>query len=511
MSPRIDAFIEKLKHWIDVHKFMRMQINGFWYTDGVLYLNSKKAKISFFNLYARTVYVNLEPFLDDSCPAVDVDVYVNGKKQTSWHFEKGVSVEKNLPYWVFDKDQILLDRTLRLRPFWWNKIVFKIKGIDNLQASFRNLCLHYISDLPHKESKFKISYFKYILSKKKKRTIRRLFITTGNFSLINALCYIEETKSDSIKYEDNLLIFGAMTEGFSKTNLQIAQNYHFKKIIIVPIVDLKEECVKNKLSKIDEVISVWQGYTFPTIAKLYPKSKLTIILESIPLFKVSNMLPSKISLLYLNNYMGLLDYAYPNPEFPVWYLNKDIYKGLLTNIREKYSLYINVPKQDKYILFCAPCDLVRMKLPENNMLDMIYKLKEKGYKVLLKKHPRDTYDYTKTEIELLDTSFPVEFYDLSNILCVVGYQSNMLATLAEEIPTFCYIPKEIQSGINPTQDRATYMTKKYVMPIDKLLEIDANSCDFETLSKKLKSMQKDFLKNVGKISEDKEFQKKFSC
>ena len=43
-----------------------------------------------------------------------------------------------------------------------------------------------------------------------------------------------------------------------------------------------------------------------------------------------------------------------------------------------------------------------------------------------------------------------------------------------------------------------------------LLDTNAKDGDFETLSNKFKTMQKDFLKNVGKISEDKEFQQKFT-
>lgn len=505
---KIQSIIRKLRKKMYAHNFIGLHMTGGVSEDGVYRITQNECTIRFFNLYARMIDVDLVSNLDDSFSKVDVDVYVNAKKQTSWHFEKGGSVEKKLPYWVFDTDQILVDRTLRLRPFCGHKIVFKITADTPLPEPPHGLFLRQLSVVPEPRASFKINYFKYMSSPKKKDKVRRLFITTGNFSLINALCYIEETKNNAVQYEDNLLIFGAATQQFSENNLQIAQTHDFNKVMVFPIVDLEEACITNQLERIDEVVLVWQGYAFSTVAKLYPKSKLTVILESIPLFKVRNMLPQPISALYLNKYFGLLDYPYPNPEVPIWYLNKDIYHNLLNDIRKKHNLRVDVPKKDKYVLFCAPCDLVRMKLPENNMLDMIAQIKAAGYKVLLKKHPRDPKDYKDLGIELLDTSFPVEFYDLSNILCVVGYQSNMLATLAEEIPTFSYIPPEIQSGINPTQDRYTYIIKKYIMPVESLVKTKATP-DFDTLQNTFKNMQQEFWKDLCKISEDKELQKKF--
>ena len=104
--------MEKNKQILDINK--NIELIGFFNAENWgRWSNGKECSIRFFNYNAKTVQFDVQAFLHKKHPSLDVDVFVNGKKQRNWLFEQG----KTLPYTV-----------LKIKPFRKNIITFKVKN-----------------------------------------------------------------------------------------------------------------------------------------------------------------------------------------------------------------------------------------------------------------------------------------------------------------------------------------------------------------------------------------------
>ena len=91
---------------------------------------------------------------------------------------------------------------------------------------------------------------------KTSKNIRRLFITTGNISLINALAIINKIGSFE-NYEDILVIdTGKGQIDFVKKQLEIANLHKFKKIIVQPRTNPGVQLVLSNYFKVDKLYIV---------------------------------------------------------------------------------------------------------------------------------------------------------------------------------------------------------------------------------------------------------------
>ena len=459
--------------------------------------DGKECSISFFNYNNKSIQFDAQAFLCEKHPELKVKVYVNGKKQDEWIFKLG---------------SIIVLKTIFLKPFRQNTITFKIKNPTspqklNISADERvlGIGIKKVLSTPNNLADFMWQYKAYINKPKLYRKKQRLFITTGNFSLLNSLCYIEETKNE--KTENYLLIFGATNKQFIANNLKIAEYGNFKKIIVCdPNNNIEEKIIENNLYNIDEIIFCCHVDCFTAISKLYYKAKLIVIMESMMFFNIKQIFPQKISSIFMQNYLNKMTYPY-DTNIPIKYMDKSIYNKVLHKIQTSENLTINVEKNENYVLFIGPAAIIANAISKDDIIKLIQNIQNKGYKVLFKKHPRDITDYSKLNVEMLDTAYPLEFYDLSNILGVVGYNSTCLCSLADEITTFYIIPKEVKEFKDTTIQRCSYITEKYCLPIDVLL--NAKQQSFEKMQKYFRKKQKDLLQETSNLSEDKEFLQNF--
>ena len=114
---------------------------------------------------------------------------------------------------------------------------------------------------------------------KKLRKIRRLFITTGNISLVNILAIINEIGNFD-KYEDALVIdTGKGQEEFVDKQLQIASLHKFKKIIADPMINPGVQLVLHNHYKVDEIYLLNHPLHFKTVLPLFKNIPITLIDE----------------------------------------------------------------------------------------------------------------------------------------------------------------------------------------------------------------------------------------
>lgn len=356
--------------------------------------------------------------------------------------------------------------------------------------------------------------FKFLNKKRK-----RLFLTTGNLSLINANCYIHDCLNKN--FENLLYIGGCGSKQFIEHNNIIANFGNYKKIIFEQIdtscknhpETISELIKKNKLNNVNEVVCVCHWAYLNVINQLFPNAKLSIIFESLPIFKCDGLVQNKISTLYLNNYLGKLDYPFKlKRDTKILKTNQNNYKKYITQIRKNLNLQIKLPKEGKWVLLCG-AGFTQKFFGENINEKFIKLLKTKGYEVMFKKHPRDSHDYSylRGEVELLEESYQIEFYNLSDFVGVCAYNSNLLYTLPDlGIPTFAIIIDEMKKE-NPEDlsiIRFTYIAENYALPFEELLNADLNKSTNE-LQKHFLNKLKERLKNKPVLSKNQIFLEKF--
>lgn len=369
------------------------------------------------------------------------------------------------------------------------------------------------------KDRFFYNYDKYLRNRLPSEPIRRLFITTGTLSLINALCYIEQSGNED-KYEDTMLIFGAITSQLIEDIIRALDKTKFKKVIFCKKqrANISDNIIVHSLYEVDECIFVAHERTYPVLKAYYRKAKLTIIQESLAFFPYSEQLAT-LPDMYHCNYSNKLDYAYPETGNLQIEMNREIYLRKIKDIGVKLNLKIKTKFGKKVILFCGADNATGMMLHEDTTLTIIKKLTQKGYVVLFKKHPRDQKDYEAMGVEVLDTAYPIEFYDLSEVTAILAFRSNLLFTLQDlDVPVFYVLPEETmvfdrfkdkftEFQISQSK-RASFCVQNYVLPMQELLDADMNKSANE-LRKEFLTKQKALLDSQPRLSENKEFKKQF--
>jgi hypothetical protein len=350
----------------------------------------------------------------------------------------------------------------------------------------------------------------YIQNRRQDSINRRLFITTGGMSLLTAISIRKEMNARNC---EDYLIIETQTKhnsSFLECNTNIASLYDFKKIIFLQGQLNFNILINYGLEEIDEIFMVAHVKLYNYIIKLYPNTKYTFFEEapgatSYPIYDYS-----KIKKVIVHNYIGKFNYLVwhnikvkPNIEF----IDEIFFNKILQEVRTKLNITLNIDKTEKYILLCGPDIDSKKYIKTKNVSVITNKLIKNGYKILFKKHPRDTDTYSfGNDIIAINTSYPIELYDLpvaaivnfSSSLCITMPHFNKIAVFSDMIDI-----KQKKLDIPFMQNLNKYILKQYTIPIKVLLDFDHSNYNPSELKDKFMELFNKHILDIPDVSENK--------
>ena len=335
---------------------------------------------------------------------------------------------------------------------------------------------------------------------------KRLFITTGNFSLLNALTLI---KMDKEEYEDYLVIFSFnMPDKFIFANQQMASLGNFKKI------EWLHDLSKTKFRSLDfDIVYALAGLKINHPNLIWFDEGFGYVYKSF----CSPNFPKKT---YYWNYLGkcVSENEAINSE-----PDKRCFLQICQEIAQKDTNKIKIPKDEKTVLIAAQYFLNYLYSPEEK-LNFYRKLSayciQKGFHVYLKPHPREDivpYETLKKEFsenfDIFDSYFPLEVYT-NNFTLVISTTCTTLFTT----PHFFDVP--CATAITPhfynlwkylkIDGLWLYMfSKEYIPDYKKMLAKITKEMSSDDAKQKMMAILREHLKKKEKTNVNKNIQSCF--
>lgn len=350
--------------------------------------------------------------------------------------------------------------------------------------------------------------FKNCKSRKK-----RLFVTTGNISLINILAILNSLEKDN--YEDYLVIeSNTGTKSFWEINYNIAQKYKFKKIFLFYSIRFDTAFILNNLFDFDEVFVLNKKDQIETIKELLPSTKINLYDEgagSLASFKNSDNL--NINKFYTHKYLNKLDGLNIPKNIKNHMIIQDtiFFNKIAKEITAEYPLNVNFNEKEKSIIFCGTYWNPTLDPPkkefEKAQLKLINSLKNCGYKIYYKPHPRAEELYglnNNPSVQMLTSVIPIELYNL-DILAVVSSSTCCIAPYHYwGTPCFSDISAFSLTQNNPLGiNLFRFIIKEYSPDYRELLKIDAKNLSREEVKSKIKEIYDNYLKDKPDLSRNK--------
>ena len=370
------------------------------------------------------------------------------------------------------------------------------------------------------ESRIKqfIKLNKKFVERKNKKVKRRLFMTTGNLSLLNNLTIIKQLNEPNC--EDVLFVYTNMkNEKFIDCAQKMASLHNFKKEYYHSSTcnDFREYFLKNKLYDFDEVYFPNQFHSFRIPSELLQNSDWILTDEGCgcKLARSQYLNYDKIQKIITHIYLDKLDFfglTNKNME-KIVQINKKIFENICNECVKLYPVHLNLVPTDKAIIFCGSWWEVtglskeRYMSLQNNLFD---KLLDFGYKILFKPHPRDSRNYlNNSNIVVLNTQLPLECYKFDDVVAIVSFGSS--ASL--QSPYFSNLAGFNALPFNPNRDLENKwldllvkkMVYNYTTPIDVLFTVDSVKYSRDELRTILFEKCQRFINLLPKLSENEEF------
>ncbi len=355
------------------------------------------------------------------------------------------------------------------------------------------------------------------LNRKNKSIKRRLFLTTGNISLLNNLTIIKQLNEPNC--EDVLFIFSIMKNpAFDESCQKMASLHNFKKIYSFnsSSSDLREYFIKNKLYNFDEIYFSNQ-YHFHLLSKeLYPNTDWILTDEGAvgKLARPHYCDYDKVKKIMMLNYLDKLDFFGIDEQNmkKIVTLDKKLFLEIGKKCAAIYPVNLDLKPDEKAVIFCGTwwegSGLTKEQYFElqDGTLERLISL---GYKVFFKPHPRDPRNYINNpNISILKTALPLECYNF-DVEAVVSLCS--LATL--HIPYLQNTP-----GFTvPICDRLNIgfefkwlgmlmkkLTEEYTTPVDELLSVNPKLYTKQELKNLLMTKCENYINSKPLLSQNKD-------
>ena len=368
-----------------------------------------------------------------------------------------------------------------------------------------------------KTAAFRAANHAYI-THKKDCTIRRLFITTGNLQLLNALAIILQlAEEETVPSENYVMVWSYITnDEFEKTSREIASLCgvrHYYSICgekydadrVIKFID------KQKLVQIDEVYSLRLVFSTTIFEKLYRNAKYILMDEGgvslVPIpVKIPRYCEKMISTFFLNK----LDYvSFPGRPWAVEHIQQKYFSIIAHKCAALYPWKIpHFDSQKKYVIFCGNYTAFFSPYTEDEMESrqnhIIQALNDRGFHVLYKPHPRDPVKRENHDgLTILHTRLPLECYQLEGIYAVIS--------LCSAASTQSYHYSKVAGFIDPIFCSKAYaphlaiLMNEYTPPIDLLLEVDARGKEPTELHREIERRYEMYMADKPLLSQNEKF------
>lgn len=394
-----------------------------------------------------------------------------------------------------------------------NRITLKILGITIKISKDTNL-FRRISN------SFSAVFKKYIFIKKHKEyikqnnnKIKRLFITTGNVSLLNSLAYINQFDLWNDGENDILIYSGVAQDDFINENKKIVEQFNINNCFafLGSSKNLYYYLLSNYYTDYNEVYFVNIPTLGNKIPHLYTTAKLYVIDEGIfTVIANKHINYNKVDGIISANYMDKFDFFNFSQKDTkkIIKLNKSSTDFIINNIRAKMTeTNLSISTGAKTIIFCGTFDSLcheSIDTVYSNQNTVIENLKNKNYNILFKPHPRDINIYKETEnFKILNSKMPLEIFPLDNITAVVSLYSSVSLQLFH----FQNVPGYVDyATIDSNKDFNSMFIKEYAQDYHKLLETNTNMSTQE-LKRKLNDDYQAFINSKPKLSENQKLKR----
>ena len=346
--------------------------------------------------------------------------------------------------------------------------------------------------------------------------IKRLFVTTGNISLVNSLAIINEI-GDFDKYDDTLIIgTGKGTEEFFKKQLEIAKLHNFKIVNEIRLFPAAIAVLHN-IYAVDEVYALNHPLFNTTVLPLFPCADLIFIDEGAGSLinhdceKFKNLKKFKT-----HNYKDKVDFVGLKDKSIVNFESVDVkeFRKISDILSKQSPIEFPSNSEDKYILYCGVCwENVGITQQEYIELQttMLNEILDAGYKILYKPHPRDNeyYGFDKNpNVIFLTSKYPIELYNL-DIVAILSINSTASLSYPHywDVPGFCNIPEKTIFGAKADiaqNNIIRYIVKEYSLDYKYLLNFDVKNLSKNELKKQIKNFYDEYLNKKEKLSENKQ-------
>ena len=335
-----------------------------------------------------------------------------------------------------------------------------------------------------------------------KKIKRRIFLSSGNISLINVLTIIKQFPE---KNTEDILVIDTLSskKEFIDINLKAASLHKFKKIIInIHTGNNKPYFVimKHNLFKIDEIYAHPKLDYIRFIQPMFPECKYILFDEGIgSLIEIPHPNNKYISEAKFMKYNNKLDrFGWENLQ--INNLNTDIFKELSTNLTKMCPFDLQIDNEAKTVVFCgAYWQQFSMGKNEfyNYQNSIMKKLLDNGFDVIYKPHPRDiVHPELPCGVKIINNRLPLELYNI-DVLAIISLASSVSLQMYHywNIPGFtdiCNIDIKIKNNIQ-NGDVIQSVIGEYTPNIAKLLEINANNYTKENLKNMLNKIMENTL------------------
>lgn len=355
------------------------------------------------------------------------------------------------------------------------------------------------------------------LAQKEKDVIRRLFITSGNLQLINALAIIKHLKeTDEKPVENHLLIWSHITnDDFEEVNSEIARTFgidHYYTCCGLDKTALNISCylIDHKLHDIDEVYGLRYVGHLEVYHRLYQGCEYIVTDESFfSLVPSPNLLKIRCKKFITNCYLGKMDYVdYPRRTWQVQHPKSQYFEEIARLSSEMYPWPQVMTPGSKVILFCATFPAAWDAYTSERQQLVINRLLECGYHILYKPHPRDPMLPTESErLKILNTRLPLECYRPRDVLAVVSLYSSA----STQSYHYCGIPGFIDYEACRVSDaeHICVLQEEYTPSYEALLELDVCNLTFDELKQQIEQIYKAHIKDTPMLSQNKRFTQAF--
>ena len=357
------------------------------------------------------------------------------------------------------------------------------------------------------------------LKRKNKKIKRRLFMTTGNLSLVNTLTIIKQLNEPNC--QDELFIYSNFkNDKFDECARKIAGLHNFESVYsyYANTPDIREYFLKNKLYNFDEIYfpNVYRDFRIPK--ELYPNAAWIMTDEGCgcKIARSGYFDYGKLKNFITHTYIGKLDYYGFTPDVvrKMIPLDRKLFKEVTKECETMFPLNVTLDKEEKAIIFCGSWwEITRLSKTQYMQLqdDMIAKLTELGYKIYFKPHPRDPRNYINNPgISILNSSLPLDCYSLDEFVAVVslGSSTSLQAIEFAQIAGFTInLPVNWDVPIETKWQSLLIrkMVMEYTTPIEELLSVNPNSYSKQELKAVLYKKCANYINSKPMLSENLEF------